>query len=256
MAEIKKISLKLLKENPLNSERSMDYSEIKNIKESIMEVGLLHPLVVYENGDAEGTYTILSGHKRFRALFDISGPGGQAQCNVIAKPENEIKEGELMARANVHRSTPEEIRTEVKIVSDLWNTMPTERRKYWTDRLLTEFEEKYKEDPKYKKDPAGFKNNRFRPRLDYINQMTCLGVSNRTLTKYLKDKILKDEGEGFTEKEKKEKKITVKNIKRAAESLAGMLDAYEYEYEKPDYIEQLQEALEDTLTQIESLKKL
>lgn len=256
MAEIKKLPLRLLKENPLNSERSMDYAEIKNLKESIMEVGLLHPLVVYENGDAEGTYTIVSGHKRYSALLDISGPGGQAMCNVITKPETEIKEGELMARANVHRSTPEEIRTEVKIVNAFWNTMPKERRKYWTDRLLTEFEEKNKDNPDYKKDPDSFRSNRFRPRLDYINQITCLGVSNRTLTKYLKDTILKDEGEGFAEKEKKEKKITVANIKRAAESLAGMLDAYEYESAKPEYIEQLQEALEDTLAQIESLKKL
>ena len=43
---MEKISLKLLKENPLNSERSKDPKEIQNLKESIMEVGLLHPLVL------------------------------------------------------------------------------------------------------------------------------------------------------------------------------------------------------------------
>ena len=160
-----------------------------------------------------------------------------------------------MARANVHRSTPEEIATEVKIVNSFWNTMSKERRTYWTERFLKDFEEKYSESEEYQKDPAAFKNNRFRPRLDYIAQITGLGVSNRTLTKYLKD-TLKNEGEGFAEKPKKEKKITVSNIKRACESLRGIIDAYEYESAKPEYLEQLQVEIDYTLAQIEGLKKL
>lgn len=256
MAEIKKISIKLLKENPLNSERSMDYGEIMNLRESIMEVGLLHPLTVYENGDAEGTFTILSGHKRYRALFDILGGIGDVQCMVIDKPADEIKESELMARANVHRSTPEEIEKEVSIVNNLWNTMSKERRTYWTERFLAQFEELNKTNADYLEDPSKFKSNRFRPRLDYINQITGLGLSNRTLTKYLKD-TLKDEGEGFTtEKEKRERKITKKIIKKSCESLMGMIDAYPYESGKPEYLVDLQDQLETVLAELETVEKL
>lgn len=255
MAEIKKIKIGLLKENPLNSERSMDYNEILNLQESIKEVGLLHPLTVYENGDAEGTFTILSGHKRYRALKELSGPGGHVQCNVIEKPMNQVRESEMMARANVHRSTPEEIAKEVAIVNSLWNTMPEERRTYWRDRFLEQFEKQYGTTVEYMNDPAEFKSRRFRPRLDYINQITGLNLSNRTLTKYLK-KTLSDEGEGFEEKPKKEKKITVKNIKRAAESLTGLIDAYQYESGKPEYLVDLQAELDKTISALEFEKAL
>lgn len=252
---IESIQLRLLKSNPLNSERSMYTDEIMNLKESISEVGLLHPLVVYSNNDAEGTFTILSGHKRYAALQAISGPTGTAMCSVVDKPANEVKEGEILARANVHRSTPEEIAKEVSIVNNLWNTMPKERRQYWSDRFSREFEEEYSHTPEYIKDPAGFKSNRFRPRLMYINQITGLGLSNRTITKYI-NKTLESEGEGFSKKPKKARKITVKSITKAIQSLDGLIDAYEYDCLKPDYLEQLQSALQLSLDMIGNQKKL
>lgn len=247
---IQKIEIKLLRENPLNEARIMSDDEIQNLKESIMEVGLLHPLVVYSNNDAEGTYTIVSGHKRYRAILEIAGPTGQALCSVIDKPDDQIVESELMTRANVHRSTPEEITTEVRIANNIWNTMTTERRKYWTERFENAFVEANKDNPKYIDDPEGFKSSRFRPRLDYIAQITGLGVSNRTLTKYLKE-TLKQSNEGLEEKPKKEKKITVRNIRHACESLKGIIDACEYTAPKPPYLDDLQDNLESVLRELD-----
>jgi len=220
----------------------MTYEEIENLKESILEVGLLHPLTVYLN-DA-GNYTLISGHKRYKALLALGKSStSKVQCTVIDKPLDYTKECELMARANVHRSSPEQIKTEVDIVNNLWNTMAQEKREYWTNKFQLQFDAKYGTDPKYLEDPKKFKSNRFRPRLDYINQITGLSLSNRTLTTYLK-KTLSNEDESIEQSTTpKEKTVTIKHLLKAVDSLNGLIDSFNFSLGKPNSFIELQDNL-------------
>ena len=231
--------------NPLN-QRSMDQDEIKVIQDSILEVGLLHPLTVYK--EAEGKYILVSGHKRFEALKNLGRSGkSKVQCTVVDKPSDASKEAELLARANVHRSNPAQIRREVEIVNGLWNTMDMSRRKALTEKYRKAFIEANQWDPKFQEDETKFIAQRFRPRADYINQITGLNVSNRTITTYLKD-TLKKESEGYEEEPKKERKITEKMITKAIESLTGLIEGFKSTHDDSEiqtWMNDLQSALED-----------
>lgn len=254
MQTIKDIQLREIIPNPLNKSRSMDYNEIENLKDSIQEVGLLHPLVVYRN-DA-GTYTLISGHRRFAALNNMAGDDYAVPCVVIEKPTNDVEEAEYMTRANVHRSSPDEIRNEVKIANDLWNSMSKDKKKVWSARLEEEFIEKNYANPMYKEDPKQFKSNRFRPRLMYINKITGLNLSNRSISGYLTS-TLEEEGEAIiSEKpERKPNKVTVKKIAKTMTKLNELLDEYAYREDsgKPNYISELQETLAASIEKISKM---
>lgn len=254
MHDIKNISLRDIIPNPLNKSRSMDYNEIENLKDSIQEVGLLHPLVVYRN-DA-GTYTLISGHRRFAALNNMAGADYEVPCVVIERPANDIEEAEYMTRANVHRSSPDEIRNEVKIANDLWNSMSKDKKKVWSARLEEEFIEKNYANPTYREDPKQFKSNRFRPRLMYINKITGLNLSNRSISGYLTS-TLEEEGEAIiSEKpERKPNKVTVKKIAKTMTKLNELLDEYAYREDsgKPNYISELQETLAASIEKISKM---
>lgn len=210
--------------NPLN-QRSMDEEEINIMKESILEVGLLHPLTVYKEG--ENRYVLISGHKRFEALKRIGRKGNATvQCTIVDKPSDASKEAEMMARANVHRSSPEQIKKEVELVNNLWNTMDSKRRSFLVEKYKKAFIKEHETDPKYIENPQTYITNRFRPRLDYINHITGLNASNRTLSGYLAN-TLKREREDIEEpKVKKEKVITIRNVLRSIDSLQGLIEGY------------------------------
>lgn len=248
MQDIKNIRLGDIVPNPLNKSRSMDFNQIEILKDSIQDIGLLHPLVVYKNDS--GKYTLISGHRRFAALNNMAGINEEVPCMVIEKPEDETEEAEYMARANVHRSSPEEIKNEVKIVSDLWDSMDKERRKKWTKKFEEEFIAKNEGNPAYKEDPKAFKSNRFRPRIMYVRQISNLDLSNKTISSYLKSK-LEDAGEGFAEEKPKRevRKVTVKKLLSTMNKLNDQFDKYAYREDtgKPEYIEKLQEDLEDII---------
>ena len=231
--------------NPLNN-RSMTESEIENIKDSILEVGLLHPLTVYE--DTPGFYIIVSGHKRFDALKLLGRGNSTVQCTVIDKPGNPSEEMELMARANVHRSNPEQIQNECAIVNNLWNTMPAQRRSKLTEKYRKAFIKANETDPLYIKDPAAFMSNRFRARCEYINHITGLGLSNKTISKYLKD-ILKGESEEIPEEKKpvRVRTITASMIIKSIQSLSGLIDSFDQAHSPgfmPDEVKDLLPVLE------------
>lgn len=211
-------------ENPLN-QRSMNQEEIEIIKESILEVGLLHPLTVYK--ESENKYVLISGHKRFEALKSLGRKGSATvQCTIVDKPSDTSREAEMMARANVHRSSPEQIKKEVELVNNLWNTMDSKRRNFLIEKYKKAFVKQYESDPKYIEDPGKFTSSRFRPRLDYINHITGLNASNRTLATYLSN-TLKKENEGVEEtKEKKAKVVTFRNVLHQIDVLKGTIEAY------------------------------
>ena len=231
--------------NSLNN-RSMTESEIENIKESILEVGLLHPLTVYE--DTPGYYVLVSGHKRYEALKRLGRSNASIQCTIIDKPSTPNEEAEIMARANVHRSTPEQIQNECFLVNNLWNTMPKQRRDKLTEKYKKAFIKANENDPLYLQDPAAFMSNRFRARCEYINHITGLGLSNKTITKYLKE-ILKNESEEISEEKKpaKTRVITDKMLLKAIDGLCGLIDGFETTHEPgalPSEVKDLMPALE------------
>lgn len=224
--KLEMVELGKIEENPMNN-REMSKEEIENLKESISEVGLLHPLVVYQ--DEPDHYILISGHKRFRALKELGKSSmSQVQCTIVDKPKNSIIEQELMARGNVARRNPEEIMKEIDIANCIWNTMDSERRKNLTRVYKERFEEENSSNPLYINNPQSFISNRFRPRAIYINHITGLNLSNRSVSKYLKE-TLKKEKEGIDEEvaKKKEVQITIKKIVKNVKSLKELINAFE-----------------------------
>ena len=252
MPEIRNIKLKDIRPNPLNSSRSMDYNEIENLKDSISEVGLLHPLTVYQNID--NTYTLISGHRRFAALNNLAGKDEEVPCTVIEKPATKEEEEEYLSRSNVHRSSPEEIRNEVKFANDIWDSMPSERRKEWMKKFEKKFKEENEANPLYKENPKAFKSNRFRPRLMYINHITGLNLSTRTVSTYIKA-TLDEAGESIGEEKPKKapNRVTVKKISSTMKKLNSLLDEYREGIGKPEYISELQEELNDLIEKLGSM---
>lgn len=71
--KIKAIDTYLIRENKLNEIYSQD--DIECLKENIKEFQLSQPLVVRKNND--GSYTIISGHRRFKACKAIFEEGNK-----------------------------------------------------------------------------------------------------------------------------------------------------------------------------------
>lgn len=226
------IAIKDIEENVLNSERSMNAGEIQNLMNSIIEVGLIHPLTVYENA---GKYILVSGHKRLKAL-KMLGRTGTVPCVVIAKPANETEEAETLARANVYRNDPDALKKEIKIINTVWNTMDFERRNRLKDKYKAAFEEANKNVPEYMEDPKKFLDTRFRARIEYIKDIGGITTSNKTIQRALHD-IAAEEMEQIDDepKEKKEKTITIKSVRKAIDSLKGLCDGYMKAHEMSEY---------------------
>ena len=105
--------------------------------------------------------------------------------------------------------------------------MDSERRKNLTKVYKERFEEENSSNPLYINDPTSFLSNRFRPRAIYINHITGLNLSNRSVSKYLKE-TLKKEKEGIEEEaKKKEVHITIKKIVKNVKNLKELINAFE-----------------------------
>lgn len=223
--EIKAVKLEDIQQNALNN-RSMDASEIKNMADAIAKGGVCEPLVVYKNRDND-KYTLISGHRRLAALKQIFKKDEPVLCIISETPESKFQEQEMLARLNIHRSTPDDIQQEASLASRLWQTMDDEKRATLTEMYKEKFIEKHKDNPSYQEDPSKFISDRFRPRLDYVRSLTGLEVSNGTIKDILRDPAKKEEKkkekEEKKESEKKEKDVSDRDLLRQAESLLGVL---------------------------------
>ena len=240
--------------NPLNEVRSMEYKDIENLKDSIKIVGLLHPLVVYERGT--GHYYLLSGHRRLAALKSLYDNDYTVPCVVIDKPLSEVEEAEYMARSNVSRKNPDEIREEVVIASKLWDEMPKERRKAISKQFEEKFRAENEDNPTYIADPQKFKTNRFRPRLMYIKSITGLDVSNKTVADILVAKLNESgEGEPNDKKKRQSHGVSYKKLFNTMTRLSEQLDEYAYRADtgKPEYIKELQDDLNKVIERMKEL---
>lgn len=247
------VAMEQIFENDLNSSRSMDKEEIANLADSIAEAGLLHPLTVYKR--EEGHYVLISGHKRFRALKMLGRMGkSTVQCTVIEKPKTMTEEMEIMARANVFRNDPEEIKNEVKIVNAIWNTMENSRRAKLREKFRVAFESASMGLAEYQSDPKKFMDNRFRPRIEYIKSVAGITASNKTIQKYLNEIAEEANEKPVSEKKerpKKEKEITLLSIQKSLENLEGLCEGYRKAHDDEPLCETLLK-WEETLADFES----
>lgn len=91
----KKVSIKELKENSLNRYIYLaqeDENQLEKLKASIRKIGLIHPIVCKEK---DGMFTILSGHLRKRALFELVQEGLSQYQEVQIKVIDVDEESEL-----------------------------------------------------------------------------------------------------------------------------------------------------------------
>lgn len=252
MRIFKQINLGSIRENPLNIHSEDNDEQIQLMADSISEIGLQNPLVVYEDSYAGKTvYTILSGHKRLRAL-KISGkpPVFSVPCVVEDKPVDETAEREILLQSNMARKDPQEIQKQALEASAIWNRMSPERR----ERYAKQFEAKYIIEQKKKggRFDTAFLRDNFRPRLEYIRKMTGLSVCNRTVTSILR-KELERTSEALPVEPTKEKTITIKDIIKRANSLSGIISIYmngDIKSEELPYLTDLQNILQETTAKI------
>ena len=76
-----KIPINQLKTCPINSEIYRD-SEVGDLVNSIVEVGLLQPIIVTPNN------LIISGHRRFKAIQTLGW--NEVECEIKDIPEDEL----------------------------------------------------------------------------------------------------------------------------------------------------------------------
>ncbi len=230
--------------NPLN-ERSMNQEDIEIMAESIRRDGLFEVPVVYPKGER---YVLLSGHRRVNALAMLGE--AKTEVNIVPAPATPSEEQEILAEANIHRSTPEELRTEVKLAQRAWNTMAKERRAKLREEYLQRFKAASTGIPAYDADPDRYISANFRPVHDYIRQITGLTASNSTIKRCLMDLVPE---ESRPEEKKTVRPVTAADVQRRAEALAGTITLYRTD--DPDLMLAMQDTLDMTERLIEQLGK-
>lgn len=69
--DVVRIPLKSVVPNPLQPRQEFQEDELRELKDSIRENGLLQPLVVRPSPTAEGRYELVAGERRFRSLQSL-----------------------------------------------------------------------------------------------------------------------------------------------------------------------------------------
>ena len=249
MSETKlmRINISKIKENPLNSMRSMDEDAIDVLADSIEKIGLCEPLVVYAK---ENEYILLSGHKRLAAIKKLLAQGkvdSIVLCTVKDAPEDSEDESIQLCQGNIHRSNPEDVENECKIAEKAWVALPATRRTEYSKKFETKFREKNKNNPNFLEDPERFVKVNFSPKNEFIRMSTGLTSSNRTIFNLLK-KDLPETAKQSTAKKPVE--VTKNKIIKKAGELAGMLEMFD---ERDDYeliVEQTIEMLNKLITEL------
>lgn len=109
-----------LVENPRNFYNT---SDVADLADSIQVNGLLDPLVVYPiPGSESGSYRLLSGHRRLRAIKHLVAERREPErwtkipCRVLPAPESEAREDLMLIHANStgRVRTPGELSTEAE----------------------------------------------------------------------------------------------------------------------------------------------
>ena len=181
MAMEKMIAIGKIYGNKLNYGAIKD-EQIEVLEDSIRKNGFIGFLTVYENEDGE-TYTLVSGHKRLKALTNIYVPSNKVLCLVVEKPSSAQEEAQVLLRSNLYRKTKEDNDREILFAIDTWKTLPPQiKAKYNVKALLSweaenDFEDQYgpdfREHPEYKRR----KSAEVRGLNDFVREVTGLNIS-------------------------------------------------------------------------------
>lgn len=129
-SSVKRIEISKIMEHPQNKNLfSMDSEDVERLARSILERGFFGCILVYSNRQERGTYTIFSGHKRYRAVKYLWEMYGQEKTSLEIKKRtgkiNQKEKKRLDELENVHNTIPSYIQdlnpdmTDKDIVKDL-----------------------------------------------------------------------------------------------------------------------------------------
>ena len=245
-----------------NEIRDVSEDRIRTIADSILKIGLLNPIVVFKNDS--GSYTIYGGHVRTAAWkylisVDPSWPRS-IPCRVFPAPsgatEKEIEraEMEMQSQAEIHRYTRKDVEKEVFRADDLWQNYLTEEEKNQKrEEYLQSFKERNSDNETYQENPDKFIRDNFRPRIEYIREITGItATSDRTIRRMLNARLkANNEDVLATEEKQKEERIRQNKIstKKVCKKFAPV-----YEYAKA-YCDQF-DADEDVRSKLEEIMNL
>ncbi len=92
-----------------NPEPKRDHGSIKDLKQSIAEVGLINPLTIDEAGN------LLAGRRRYQVLMELYGPDYDLDVRVLPVNGNQLKAFAISLAENIHRKNLTEIEEYVAI---------------------------------------------------------------------------------------------------------------------------------------------
>lgn len=185
------IKVEGIHENPLNK-LSTDIN-LDVLKSSIEKYGILHPLTIYADAKVGG-YVLLSGHKRFRAAKELGYK--EVPCNIVPKPESEHEELVILMAGNITRNTEEEVEAMAIEAGKMWEEMSEDDKKK-VRPILAEH---------YKTRTGNEGLSDFRPKNEYIRQISGISRADKNITKLLNEGIKNDQEEKAEPKQPKEKK--------------------------------------------------
>lgn len=129
-SSVKRIEISKILEHPQNKNLfSMDKEDVERLARNIMDRGFVGCILVYSNRQERGTYTIFSGHKRYRAVKYLWELYGQEKTSLESKKKkekiNQKEKKRLEELENVHNTIPAYVQdlnpdmTDKDIVKDL-----------------------------------------------------------------------------------------------------------------------------------------
>lgn len=263
------ISVDDIEASRFNEFRDVSEDRITTIAESIRKIGLLNPIVVFKNSN--GKYTIYGGHVRtaaWRYLIstDPSWPHS-IPCRVFPAPsgntEKEIErsEMEMQSQAEIHRYTRKDVEKEVMRADELWqNYLSEEEKAKKREEYLISFKERNSSNPLYQEDTEKYIRNNFRPRLEYIREITGItAISDRTIRRMLNARLkANNEDELATEEKEPVERIRQNKIsaKKVCKKFAPVYDYAKAYCDQFDADEKVRTKLEEIMNLIDELNDM
>lgn len=167
-----------------NEMNIMSTDDIDELAESIKKDGLINPLKVYKNND--GSYELLGGHRRWMAIKKLVDENDdfdpEVNCIVLSRPEDKLREQMQIIQDNAQRDmTSEDKKKLFQKLNDIFDTAEAE---------------------------GNYAITGGQTKSDWIS--VNLGVSQRTVQRWLKDAQTKKDS---PEEEKPDKKAEDKPSK-------------------------------------------
>lgn len=120
--ELREIPLDKIRENPENFYPPLPEDEAEALRESIQANGLLEPLLVVADG---GTYRLVSGHNRLRALQDLRGESlgmeyKTALCRVLPDMDADHEITAIIEANRQRKKTPAVLQQEAEALTEVY----------------------------------------------------------------------------------------------------------------------------------------